>query len=351
MRIGRLFGLDIRLDLSWLIIFALVTFTLAELFSSWIAGVAGSLLFFASILIHELSHSLIARAKGIPVRGITLFVFGGVSMLGREPKRAADEFWMAAAGPATSALLGAMFLGLWALTASEMLMWLGRINLALAVFNLLPGFPLDGGRVFRAAAWKLTGNLRKATRWAATAGMAVGFCFMAWGLFLALGPGLLVNGLWIGLIGWFLVSAARSSGVQMEVRELLGKLRADQVLRHVYPRLAPEETVTKVVEDRIYRTGDRSFFVEGESGLAGLVTIKEIKSVPRELWGSTPISRIMIPVEKLKNVQPSDDLASVIEWMDDLSVDMLPVDRVGVVMRQDIMQLLAMNMELGWAKS
>ncbi|MGH7483589.1 MAG: site-2 protease family protein [Longimicrobiales bacterium] len=226
--LGKILGFNVRLDASWFIIFFLLIWTFGTgVFPAvlpgrpeWVhllMGVAAALLFFSSLLGHELSHSVVARAKGIPVRGITLFIFGGIAMTEREAETPGDEFQIAGAGPLASILISVLFFavafGLRRIDAPAAFgvvsIYLGELNLLLALFNLLPGFPLDGGRLFRAVVWKTTGSLERATRWAAAAGAGLGYLLMALGVFEALG-GAMLNGLWLVFIGWFLRNAARA---------------------------------------------------------------------------------------------------------------------------------------------
>jgi Zn-dependent protease len=244
--LGRILGIEVTLDTSWLLIFALISFSLYTSLASdypgrpqayyWIGALCASVAFFASILLHELSHSLVARLRGMEVHGITLFFFGGISRLKDEPKKPIDEFLMAVVGPLSSAVLGVLFIGAkWLLPSGTLgaglVGWLGFINLALAGFNLLPGFPLDGGRVFRAIAWGVTGNLTKATRIAAGAGSLIAYGMLSWGLAQAFLLDRLMNGLWFGFLGWFLLSAAKQSVAQLEFRRILARLRVSDVLR------------------------------------------------------------------------------------------------------------------------
>src|SRR6266508_3936975 len=229
IRIGRIFGIQIALHPSWFVIFLIVTYTMAagelpRTFKTWdeglywVVGALISLLFFASVLAHELSHSLLARRFGIRVRDITLFIFGGVSTLEGEARRPRDEALIAAAGPLTSIAIGALLLGLDAATGQEQLVaifgWLGFINITLGLFNLIPGFPMDGGRILRAILWKVRGDRNAATRNAAGVGRAFGYLLIALGVLLIL-QNETFNGIWLALIGWFLSNAAEASVAQL----------------------------------------------------------------------------------------------------------------------------------------
>ena len=248
--IGKAFGIQLRLHYSWFFIFALVTFALAylyfpDVYEDWglsariAAGLITSVLFFASVLVHELMHSIVSQRQGIPVQSITLFIFGGVSQITSEPKQPGDEFRMAIVGPLSSLVLGGVFLGIYfqlrnvdtfaAQFVTGIVQWLGIINLFLGAFNLIPGFPLDGGRVLRSLIWWRTGNLRNATRIASNAGRAVGFIFIFVGIYFIF-TGNLFNGIWLALIGWFLESAAVGSYQQLLMQEMLRGHVASEVM-------------------------------------------------------------------------------------------------------------------------
>jgi len=235
--IGRLFGISIKLHFSWFFIFALVTWALVagyfpavypdwNLTTSIITGIITSLLFFGSVLLHELMHSVVAQASGIPVKSITLFIFGGVAQITEEPKEPKTELKIAFAGPLTSILLGGIFWLIWFTVPATfeyviaVAFWLGWINLVLGGFNLLPGFPLDGGRVLRSILWWRSGNLRRATKWASNAGRGISFLFIFGGIWLIF-SGLWFNGLWLAFIGWFLGNAAVGSYRQLTLQQML----------------------------------------------------------------------------------------------------------------------------------
>ena len=280
-RIGKLFGISIRIDVSWLLIFAFVTLNLAAALSelhpewntvlTWGLAVLAALLFFASVLLHELAHSLVAQAQGTPVHNITLFLFGGVSNIQREPASPGAEFLMAIVGPLTSLLLGAVLtigvgIGSSILQAgltdpvqavqrlgpfSTILLWLGSINIMLGIFNLVPGFPLDGGRIVRSLLWAVTDDLQRATRWASWLGQAIGWTMIFGGVSMALGVRLpffgsgLGNGLWLAFIGWFLNNAAAQSYQRMVVQDLLEGVPVSQMMRRDPPTVTPDLTYEK----------------------------------------------------------------------------------------------------------
>ena len=379
--IGRLFGINLRVDWSWLFVFMLVTWNLTAVFGQWHPSwgpflsfgiaITASLLFFASVLAHELAHSLVARANGIRVHNITLFLFGGVSNFEREPTSPRVEFLSAIVGPLTSFALGVIFLllgsiGTSSLTAlrdypelvianlhpaQTLLLWLGPINIIVGLFNLIPGFPLDGGRVLRSILWAATNNLRKATRWAAGIGQATGWMFIVLGIAMAFGARVpffgtgIVSGLWLAFIGWFLTSAAAQSYSQVVVREVLEGVPVARVMRTRGLAIAPEVSVTRLVDDFIMRTDERMFPVlDGESRLVGLVGMADVQKVPRDRWNDTLVRDIMTPAAQLAVTTPTEDLTEALAKMAARDVSQLPVmevDRlVGVLRRHDIARWL-----------
>lgn len=293
LRIGRVFGIQLELDYSWFVIFVLIAWSLARHYfplthpgwpaeAYWGMAVVTALLFFASVVAHELAHSVVSRANGVPVRNITLFFFGGAAEISEEPRRARDEFLMALAGPATSLALAASFGLLWliSLPFSQQLHalagWLASINVGLGLFNLIPGFPLDGGRVLRAAIWGLTGDLRRATRIASGLGRAVAYGFIFWGIWQVF-VGNLADGLWIIFIGWFLENAATSSYRQMTFQDMLANYTAREVMMTDCPCIARDLPLDVVVERVVLPSGRRCFPVVEDHRVLGLLTLHHIK--------------------------------------------------------------------------
>jgi Zn-dependent protease len=363
--IGRIFGLDIRIDVSWLLIFALVTISMVGHFAQayperrtgvvWIAAVATTLTFFLCLLLHEISHSVVAKAKGIEVSGITLFMFGGVSQIRQEPRRPSDEFIIAVVGPVTSAVIGMFFLALRNGISPDSLAWeasgwLGRINLGLAIFNLVPGFPLDGGRMLRAAIWGATKDLRRATRVASFMGSLFAFALVGLGIVDVLFFGRFVEGLWFGLIGWFLLVAARQSAGQMELKETLRQLHVEQAMRSSCATVSAQLPLDRFVDEFVFRGGGKCFFVTDEDRLGGLVTLDDVRQIDRQQWPTTMVGDIMVPLREIKSVRPSDSLLVAFERMNDHSLNQLPVvdgtHVAGVITRNDIFRLVARFLEL-----
>lgn len=329
-RVGSVLGFEIRLDASWFIIFFLVLWTLsAGVFPSAapdqsgtahvLMGTVGTLLFFASLLLHEISHSVVARAKGIPMRGITLFLFGGLAHTSREPDTAEDELQIAGVGPLVSFLLGALFLGVawlgrawaWSPAVHEVAQYLGFINIALAVFNLLPGYPLDGGRVFRALAWKKTGNLARATRWATTGGRWIGLLLIVLGVLDAL-AGALLGGLWLVFIGVFLRGAAATAARQFELEQALRGVHARQVMYGDTSTLQGDMTLEDVARGPALRTTRDVFPVQEEGHVVGRLTLDQLTHTPREDWASIHVREVMAEIDDRSVVRPETDMKEVL---------------------------------------
>lgn len=358
-------GIEIGLHYSWFIIFFLITASLTARFSAahpqWTlaehygVGIATSLLFFFSILFHELAHSFVALAKQMPVRSITLFVFGDVAQIDREPDRPKTEFQIAIAGPIASALLAAAFGTIALLTegrfehVAALGGWLASINLLLAAFNLLPGFPLDGGRVFRAAMWHFTGNLAKATGIAARTGQAMGYALVFVGIWTGF-TGSWFGGLWLAFIGWFLLNAAQESVMQVSVRSVLGGLRAEDVMARDLPVVADQMCLAELVHDHVFRTGRRCFIVAQNGHLNGIVTLHHIKSVPPERWPNTTVGEVMTPAANVRVTGPEKPLLEVLRIMEGEDINQIPVvsgNRIlGMLTRDHVLRVLSARMEV-----
>jgi Zn-dependent protease/CBS domain-containing protein len=366
-RLGKILGVEVNIDPSWLVIFGLITFTLGGSYfpeqypdwSSglhWLIGLVTSFLFFGSVLAHELTHSLVAIRQGEKVRNITLFIFGGVAQITEEPDRPAKEFTMAIAGPLSSLLIAAFF-GIWWFifrTASQPLAALGRylamINTILAIFNMIPGFPLDGGRVLRAIVWGITGNLRKATRVASFTGQIFAFLLIFFGLRLIF-VGNYRNGLWLIFIGWFLHSAAVRGYHQVLVREMLRGLRAEDLMTRDFETVSGHLPLQELVEDHILGRHLHTFVVADGGRLEGIISLGDIKKVPRDQWASTTVRQAMIPREDLAIISPEDDGNIVLRRLVEKDLGQLPVianDRVvGVLHRSNILRRLKIRTESG----
>jgi len=345
----------------------LVTWALAynyfpATYSGWSTGVTitvslvTSLLFFASVLVHELMHSLVAKHYGIPVSSITLFILGGIAQITEEPDRPRVEFMVALAGPLTSIATGLVFGLLWlflpleAEIAVAVSFWLAWINLLLGVFNLIPGFPMDGGRVLRSILWWRTGNLERATYFASNIGQAVGLLFIIGGVFLIF-YGLLLNGLWISIIGWFIRSAAASSYQQMSLQQILKGHKVKEVMSAECSMIEPDMSVDRLVNDYVLPTGKRCYAVAVEGKVKGLVALPDIKSVPREQWSETRVEAVMTPLVKLKTVGPEEDLASAFRLLTSENVNQLPVVSgemlEGMLARENLLSFISLKESFG----
>lgn len=366
--LGRISNIEIGLDYSWLIIFGLVTYSLGKQFIhdyedwpravAWVTATFTSLLFFTSILLHELGHSLTSNALGLPIKSITLFIFGGVARLSREPDRPRDEFLIAIAGPAVSVVLGAGFLGLshyigggslGVEVAGAICAWVGQINLTLVVFNCIPGFPLDGGRVLRSIIWGVTNNYNKATRIAAAGGQIFAYLLIGVGIVAAFGGQF--QGIWLAMIGWFLLNAARSSVSQIIFRDSLSSVRVKEVCDRDFKRVSGAMSVAQLIEGPILRQGLRTFFVESMDRVIGLVTLHQVKEVPEDERESTPLQAIAAPIDRLHSLEPDETLIEALRKLDEEGVNQLPVIEddhvVGVLNRESVLRIVRNFLELG----
>ncbi len=369
IRIGRILGVQIGLHPSWFVIALIVTYTLAagELpslyrgWSEWLYWVIGaiiSLFFFASVLAHELSHALVARRFGLRVRDITLFIFGGAATLEGDPKRPMDEALIAAAGPLASLAIGIVLSVADAAIEQEqvgaIVGWLGYINLSLGLFNLIPGFPMDGGRILHAILWRVRGDRNAATRNAAAVGRLFGYVLIAGGVYLIIQQVSLFGGVWLALIGWFLSNAAESTVAQMSVEHALRGIKVREVMEADPPSVSPNMTVAELVNDRLIRGEHRSFLVRHEDGgLAGVVTLSDVRRMPRENWESARVTDIMTRYADLASIGPDAELEVALKLLQEREVNQLPVvtdegrTAVGLLTRAGILRLIEARMRLG----
>lgn len=366
--IGKIAGIRIRIDWTWSIIFVLVTVSLAigyfpAVFPGlsvgiyWALGVVSSLLLFASVLAHELAHSVVATNQGLPVESITLFVFGGVSQIEEEPHTAGDEFRMAVVGPVTSLVLGGIFYGAFLLIspmsgpAAAVAQYLGIINLALGVFNLLPGFPLDGGRVLRAILWGATGNLRRSTRIASLVGQGFAFLLIFSGIAL-LFSGNFLAGIWLAFIGWFLNNAAVQSYRQLIVRQTLEGVQVRRLMATDVDRVPENLTIEQVIDQHILSGRQHAYPVTDDGQLVGLICLHDIRQVPREERNTQTVADAMTPYDRLRTIGPDDDLAKAIDELGRGGFEQLPVidaphHLAGLLRRRDIINYLQTESDVG----
>ncbi len=380
IRLFRIAGIDIGIHYTWIFIFALITWTLAAgIFPSqypgqsaslyWGMGIITALLLFASVLLHELAHSLVAKARGMSVSSITLFILGGVSNLEEEPEKPGIEFAMAIVGPATSLVIGVIC---WAIAVAltgtllsplqlisggtfetpvgAIIGYLAWINVLLAVFNLVPGFPLDGGRVLRSIIWGSTGSLTKATNIASRIGQFFGWVLIAFGVFQLLYFGNFIGGLWLVFIGWFLNSSADASRKEITLRERFSHIKVRDVTRIEPLTITPDITVAELVNQIFSQQHGRAIPVCTDGHLRGIVTVTDVKKVPQERWGITRVGDIMT-TSPLYMVKPDDNLNTVMKLISQHDVNQVLVNRdgqcAGLLGRADIIHHIQFAQELG----
>ena len=362
--LGRVFGIPIYLHPSWFIIFALITVSLRTQFTSqhphwtpaqhWMLGIVTSVLFFASVVFHELSHSVVAMRYKIPVRSITLFVFGGLSSIEREPESAKQEFNIAVAGPLSSLFLAGCF---WLIAhfwhGNEMVAaaagWLWWINLLLALFNLVPGFPLDGGRILRGIVWGINKNFTHATQIAANAGRAFAYLMIIVGIWQALN-GNWIGGLWIAFIGWFLLSAAQESYAHVAIRSTLTGLRAEDMMTSDVPTVPRDLSLEEYVHE-VLRTGRRCHIVTGAGTPVGMITLHAVRKVPRENWSSNSVQAAMLSLDHVHSAAPEEPALGVLERMQREDIDQMPILAegriIGMIGRETILRVLHTRLQIG----
>ena len=368
IKLGQIFGIKIGLHYSWFLIAFLIVFSLVSDYHAnhpqWpfaltaTLAIATALLFFLSLLLHELSHSLLAKAHGLPVHEITLFALGGVSQLEKEAASAKDEFLIAIVGPLTSAMIGALCLGAVHIASIDslprgpltaMLLWLGYINFGLASFNMIPGYPMDGGRILRAAMWWKSGDLERATRNAVRVGQAVAVVFIVIGMVgYFRGGGL--SGLWIVFLGWFLLQAARESYVETTLRNSLAGIKVSDLMVRDYPTVDGHESIQDFVDNILLHAGGHSFLVKEDGNTIGLVTPHELTHVHRIQWPGVALDAVMRRLEDMRTVEPEAPMLKALEIMSQENVNSLPVvsdGRVqGVLPREKLLDYLQTVMEL-----
>lgn len=356
IQLGKIFGIPFRLDYSWFLIFIFITVLLSlSVFPSgydwstgyyWLVGIATSLIFFASVLAHELAHSLVGRREGIPAKSITLFFFGGIAHIEKEASRPTSELRMAAAGPLCSIALAGIFYGIALLSSGNEYVaastgWLAFINGILAIFNMIPGFPLDGGRVLRSIIWLITGNYMRATRVATMAGYGVSYLLILGGIIILIFMGWL-DGLWFIFLGFFLNSAARMTYHQSTLRDSIKGFTAQDVMTRDFPRVPHHLTIRELVNGTLLTTSSLGFLVTDGERVVGSLTMQQVKEVPREYWDLTTTGQAMTPVENLKMVQPSDEALSILERMDEENLELVAVVKegrlIGMILRDDLIR-------------
>ncbi len=347
-RLGSVLGIEIRIDVSWFVIFFLILWTFSQgVFpaeypgmAAWVylaMGLLGALLFFSSLLAHELSHSVVARRRGIPVEGITLFIFGGMARTRMESRSPGEELAIAGVGPLSSVIIGLVFGAVWWVgtrlgwtpAVTGVAEYLGFLNVMLAVFNLLPGFPLDGGRLLRSAVWKATGNLGKATRVATLGGTVLGYLLIAYGIWQAF-RGEILDGLWLALIGWFVRNAARSSYRQFAVVHALEAVPASEAMTRWPETVPPEMTLQQLVAERFLHRRFESYPVVSADGrVLGVVSLPQVRAVPEDEWRARTVGDVMTPAQPALEVGPDENMGRVLDKLQTSVVGRLLVIRDG----------------------
>ena len=368
LKIATILGIPIYVDPSWVFVFALITYTIGEQFAQlhpqwtsaqhWTLGIVTSLLFFSSVIFHELAHSVVAQHYKIRVISITLFLFGGLARIERDPSKAIQEFNIAIAGPLASGFLSGGFFALTLLfpysqMTGALATWLWQTNAALAVFNLLPGFPLDGGRIFRAIVWGATRDFAKATRIAGASGKLIAYVMILGGAWIVF-HGSIQQGLWIAFIGWFLLNAAQESVAQVAIRETLAGLSAADVMSSEVPTVDGHITLEEYGAG-VLRTGRRFHLVLTDDRLVGMMNVHMLNSVPREEWAHNSVQAAMIPRDKILWTSPDEPLLRLLERLLNADVNQMPVVSgtengthvIGMVTRDSILRVVQTGAELG----
>jgi Zn-dependent protease/predicted transcriptional regulator len=367
LQIGKILGIPIFVDPSWLFIFGLLTYALSTSFAekypqwsnsqAWVVGTFTSLLFFGSVLFHELSHSVVARHYKIRVISITLFIFGGLARIGKDPSKAVQEFNIAIAGPIASFVLAAAFYGLSIVFASDdkvaaLAAYLAGTNFLLGLFNLAPGFPLDGGRIFRAIVWGITKDFNKATRAAGTGGRLIATGLMAYGLWRVLHGDW--SAAWYCLIGFYLLGAANDSVTQIAVRETLRGLSAADVMSQEVPIISGSLSLEDYGAE-VLRTGRRYHLVVTDDRLVGLMNVQALHAVPREEWEHNSVQSVMLPRERILWASQDEPLQRLLERLFAADINQMPVVSgspddgahvVGMVSRDAILRVIQARSEL-----
>jgi Zn-dependent protease/CBS domain-containing protein len=370
IKLGTVFGIEVGLHYSWFFVALLIMFSLVVQFHAvnrswtetvvWVAAISTSILFFACLLAHELSHALVAKARGLPVHNITLFLLGGMAQIEKEASDPSTEFWMAIAGPIASGVIGLVLLTVaWSLgwipwrpaqtPGVAVLVWLGYINLVLGAFNMIPAFPLDGGRVLRAIIWWITGKADRSARIAAQVGQLAGWGFIAYGISSFFGGGGL-GGIWFIFIGWFLLKTAGASLLQLQIGSLLRGLRVRDVMSQDCPSVDGSMGLQEFVDELLLKTGRRCFLVIDDHRVTGLITPHEVRDIERSRWPLVSVCEAMRPVSAIHSLSPDMSAMQALEMMGREDVNQLPVvvdgQLEGIVSRGHLLQVIHSRSEL-----
>jgi Zn-dependent protease len=359
VRIASFFGVPITFDFSWFLVVIFLAWILAEgyfpkeykgwdTFHYWLVSIVTSIFFFVSVLIHEFAHSIVAKKFNYNVKGIKLFIFGGVSEITTEPKSPKEEFWISAAGPIASILLGIIFY----FTATAFpknsyvfafAHYLGWINIILGVFNLFPGFPLDGGRIFRSIIWKVKKDYGVATHWAGVSGRFFGFALIFIG-FLEIMAGFVTDGIWVAFIGWFLESAAFAQLQQQELHKLLKGNKVKDALSRNYVLVPDDITISQFLETKEFYGNKNFFFAENSGQITGVFTFSDLVKAPKSDWDKSEIKDIITPISNVKTTKPNTPLITALKMMDKRGFNQIPVMEngklLGVLSRKSLVTFL-----------
>lgn len=366
IKLFRIGGIPIGLHPSWFVIFLFLTFSLASGYFAdqalnlpaggvWVLGIVTSLLFFGSVLAHELGHAFVALRNNIPVKRISLFFLGGVAEITREPDSPGEEFRIAIAGPMVSLALALIFNSLAQFTGNlpylaAAFSYLGRVNLLLGLFNMIPGFPMDGGRILRAAIWKLTGEHSRATRAATFTGQLVAYGFIAYGVF-SVFTGNLGNGIWMGFLGLFLLNMVGAASAQAQLQQKLGGVKVDQVMNRDYPSLPGDTTLDQLVLLTLKNNSQGIYLVVDGGQASGILSLGEITQVPRHLWSRTQVRDVMKSWENSIQIGPDTPLLTALQEMESENLGLVPVvdglKVLGVLTRERVLNFLRLRTELG----
>ncbi len=361
----RLAGITVRLHYTWFLAFILVAWSLGRgIFpfgypgwseiNFWLAGSAAAVLLFASVLFHEFAHSFMALSRGLKVDSITLFIFGGAAALKSEPKRPSDEFFIAVVGPASSLFLAVVFFTLSSvlppdLPAQRLAFFLGGMNAVLALFNLLPGFPLDGGRVFRALVWAITGSMRKGTTIASFVGQVFAFGFIALGIYI-LFNGSFLGGVWLVFIGWFLNGAAAANRRNVTQEEALRQIRVSRLMRAKPDTVRPDETIDRVVLALLLHDGLRALPVMLGGRVIGIISVDDVRQVPQHAWSQQTVFATITP-SPLVTVAPKDSILHAMDLFEEHEAQHVIVmdgaDVAGILSLRELARFLQLSRELG----
>ena len=366
--VARIFGIAIEINPSWLIIVAIISFSFSnnvfpdqyEGWSTatyWAIGITTAALFFVSVLLHELAHALVAKRRGVDVPKITLFIFGGVSHMAEQPRSAREEFYIAAVGPLSSVGI-AIICGLVAWVAfgrqeqvEAMFVWLAGINAMLAIFNTLPGFPLDGGRVFRSIVWGRTGSFRKATTVASNVGVVFGYIMIIGGIALALG-GFVLNGVWFAFIGWFLSSAARNEAQSLQLESVLSPLTARDIMDRNFATVTPGASLQQVIDRHMVIDGHRAVIVANDDRLLGILTVSDVRKLEPAERANTAAQAAMTPRSDVVTVPAGTPALEVLMLISEKRLNQVPVleegRMVGLISRREILDRIQVANKLGF---